>query len=401
MATNSLNRKKNKVVIFAQSYGEIENCLYVVKENLKCKNSVTIVIPGLHDFYIFMQELNKHVFHNKINIIYFDFDKYRDRYLELLKDYSALQVRKQNKVYIIKWVFQSIRSAIEERTYNRSLYKNYLSELKGSEIYFFTRFCVPYNLYVLKKLSKSNNLIYMYITRKRTFQELDRGFGEGLSKVKYNNLRDILKLLRLKIVYGLDSKMIRIIINNVPYIPDNFMKKNVYKIISQEESNKLLENFDYNQFNIFNVHNYKIIYFDQRYFYRDNLVDTKIIQKEINSIFNILSKYFTNEEIAIKYHPGDDTENNKIKIGTVLDNYIPAEYLYNDYVKIYLSFSSGSLGNVEKGLAVSLIDLVTYKTEEIREKVKKATLKKSYSNILFPKSLDDFERIVISVLEKT
>jgi len=238
----------------------------------------------------------------------------------------------------------------------------------------------------------------MYISRKRTFQELDEGYGEGLSKVKINNIRDLLLLVKLKIIYGLDSTMIRIIINKVPYIPDKFMKHKVHKIIPEETSKKLLEDFDYKQFNVFDVANYSIIYFDQGYFYRDNFVDIDLFQNEINAIFNILSKYFTNEEIAIKYHPGDNADKNKINAGTVLDNYIPAEFLYSNNVKMYLSFSSGSLGNVEKGLAVSLVDLITYKTDGIREKVREATLKKSYSNILFPASLDDFEKIVISLL---
>ena len=192
--------------------------------------------------------------------------------------------------------------------------------------------------------------------------------------------------------------MIRIIINNVPYIPDSFMKNHVYKIISQEESKKLLENFDYNQFNVFDVHNYKIIYFDQKYFYRDDMVDPEKFEKEINLIFNILGKYYTDEKIAIKYHPGYLSDKNMIKTGSVLENYIPAEFLYSDNVKMYLSFSSGSIGNVKQGLVVSLIDLITYKTEIIREEVRGALLRKSYSNILFPQSLEDFENIVTNSL---
>ena len=66
---------------------------------------------------------------------------------------------------------------------------------------------------------------------------------------------------------------------------------------------------------------------------------------------------------------------------------------------MYLSFSSGSICNVKEGLVVSMIDLITYKTDEIRKKIKSATLKKSHTKILFPKSFDEFEKLIINVLE--
>ena len=381
-----VNRQNRKIIIFAQSYGEIENCLYLSKKNLQYNNSVTIVIPGFYDLFKLIRKINEKVFHNTIEIIYFDL-------------FKSEPTKVKNNT--LSRGSQAIVSTIKKRRYNRNLYNKYLAEIKGSEIYFFTRFYVPYNLYFLKKLSKNNKLIYMYISRKRTFQELDEGYGEGLSKIKIDNIRDLLHLIKLKIEYGFDSTMIRIIIHKVPYIPDKFMKQKVYKIISEEESKKLLGSFDYRQFNVFDVTKYSIIYFDQRYFYRDNFVDTEIFQKEIDAIFNILSKYFTNDEIAIKYHPGDYTDKNKIKIGTILDSFIPAEFLYSDNVKMYLSFSSGSLGNVEKGLAVSLVDIITYKTEEIRKKVKAAILNKSHTDIIFPKSLSEFENIVFNIQEHT
>lgn len=374
-----------KVVIFCQSYGEIENCLYVAKHNREGNNSVTIVIPGHRDLFTFLKKINETAFHDTINIIYLDM--FRPK-VEKTRDTP------------ISWAYHAFINMIKERRHNGELHDKYLAGLRGTEIYFFTRFAVPYNLYFLRKLHKNNKLVYMHIARKRTFQELDKGFGEGLSRFKPQNILDLLRLIRLKIVYGLDMTLIQIRLNRVEYLPDRFMEKEVDRIISEEESRELLQDFDYKEFKVFDAGNFSIMYFDQRYFYRDELVDADTFKREIDEVFNILRKYFTDEEIAVKYHPGDYTDKTMINIGTVVDSYIPAEFLYNDNVKMYLSFTSGSLGNVEKGLAVSLIDVITYKTEEIREQLREAIIRKSHSDILFPKSLEEFEKIVISVREQ-
>lgn len=375
-----------KVVIFCQSYGEIENCLYVAKHNSERNNSVTIVIPGHQDLFTLLKRINERVFHDTINIIYLKM--FRPR-VEKTIDTP------------ISWAYHASINMIKERRCNRELHDKHLAGLRGTEIYFFTRFAVPYNLYFLRKLHKNNKLVYMHIARKRTFQELDKGYGEGLSKFKPESILDLLRLIRSKIVYGLDMTLVKIRINKVEYFPDRFMAREVDRIISEEESRELLRDLDYQEFKVFDTGNFSIIYFDQRYFYRDELVDTDTFKREINGVFNILRKYFTDEEIGIKYHPGDYTDKTMINIGTVLDSYIPAEFLYNENVKMYLSFTSGSLGNVEKGLAVSLVDIITYRTEEIREQLREAVIRKSHSDILFPKSLEEFEKIVISVREQT
>jgi len=62
-----------------------------------------------------------------------------------------------------------------------------------------------------------------------------------------------------------------------------------------------------------------------------------------------LSKYFPENEIARKYHPHSPGDKTMIKTGDVLPDFIPAEFLYNDNVKIYLSLFSGSIANVENG----------------------------------------------------
>ena len=114
-----------------------------------------------------------------------------------------------------------------------------------------------------------------------------------------------------------------------------------------------------------------------------------------------MSKYFPEEEIARKYHPYLPTDKEMIKIGDVLPDFIPAELLYNENVKMYLGACSNCITNVGKGLAVSLIDLISFKNDKIREHLKEALIQRSRSEILFPQSLEEFERILINMKGRT
>ena len=86
-----------------------------------------------------------------------------------------------------------------------------------------------------------------------------------------------------------------------------------------------------------------------------------------------------------------------VDTGEVIEDFIPGEFLYNDNIRMYLSLFSCTIANVEKGLAVSLADLITFRDDETREQLRKMLLRMSRSEILFPKSLDEFERILIKL----
>jgi len=129
-------------------------------------------------------------------------------------------------------------------------------------------------------------------------------------------------------------------------------------------------------------------------------VDKSKFGKELGRIFDILSKYFPEKEIARKYHPGYSSDKTMIKIGDVLPDFIPAELLYDDGVKMYLSVFSFSIANVEKGLAVSIADLISFKSDELKNRLKERLIQRSKSKIVFPESLDEFERILIDLKEQ-
>lgn len=243
----------------------------------------------------------------------------------------------------------------------------------------------------------------MKISMKRTFTELNRGYGDGLSRVKLKTFKDHIRLLRLKLIYGHELSLICVIIANGTYISDLFMQNYVNDVIEQKESQKLIKSLNYNRFNIFNKYKYRLIYFDQGYIGRDDVINSQLFKKRMKTIFKVIKKYFNNDEIGIKYHPGDNSAKNWHNVGMEIDRSIPAEYLYNKRVNIYLSFSSGSIGNIgkyknEKGVVVSLVDYIFNKNEARRTKTKKAILDKSYSKIMFPKSIQEFEKIVVNTL---
>ena len=156
-------------------------------------------------------------------------------------------------------------------------------------------------------------------------------------------------------------------------MPDKFMKEKVDRVIEQEEKNETMKDFDLSRFKIFEVGNYSVIYFDDSLFEAGYITDKDVFKRELSEIFNILAKYFPEKEIARKYHPGYPGDKAMIKIGDVLPDFIPAELLYNDNIKMYLSPFSFSIANVEKGLAVSIADLITLKDEKIKNPLSQVT----------------------------
>ena len=368
------------IVVFCQSYGEIGNCLYIAKRNSQGSNSITIVIPGNHDLFMLLKKINERIFYGTINIIYFEL--FRPR-LGRPKDIT------------VNWAFWHFIDMIKEKRYNRRLYNKYLAKLRGAEIYFFTRSFVPHNLYFLRKLHRHNKLVYMHIAG------IHKGYGDGVSKHNSENILDLLGLIRSKIVYGLDMTMARLPHVKFDYLPDRFMENEVDRIIGKEESRELLRDFDYKEFKIFETGIYSIIYFDQSLSDRDYIPDIDTFKRELDEVFDILRKYFTDKEIAIKYHPGYASDKTVINIGTVLPTFIPAELLYNEKVKMYLAIASYSIANVERGLAVSLLDLISFRSHETREQLREALISRSHSDILFPKSLEEFENIVARIREQT
>jgi len=175
-------------------------------------------------------------------------------------------------------------------------------------------------------------------------------------------------------------------------MPDSYLKTEFDQVIEGNERDEMLEGFKLSRFRIFDSTKYRVIYFfDDEEDYSEN---GGTFEKVIGNIFNILQKHFSEKEIARKYHPGYHSDDTIIETGDIIPDFIPAELLYDDNIKLYLGACSAAMSNVEQGLVVSILDLISFSNEQTREQLKEILLRTAHSKILFPRSLDEFEEIL-------
>jgi len=359
----------SKVVIFGESYGQIEYVLHLVTQNWH-DYPITLVIPGFHDLFKFFKAINEKVFHDEINLIY----------LEPYQPGRA-KARGMNK---IPHVFPDI---IRERQYLKETWTKHFAELAGCEVFFLSRGFSGLKFYLLKKLSERNRLVYI------STQSPSR-----TSKYTPANIFEWANLAMWKLTYGRDVVLGRTpFLKGVLYMPDRFMDKEVDRIIDVKERDEMMESFDLSPFRVFDVGSYSVIYFDQDLTGAGYISNSNMFKQELTGIFDILGKYFPQKEIALKYRPGYSGDKTMIKAGAILPTFIPAEWLYNESVRVYLGIFSRSIANVGKGLVISIADLISFKSDEIRNEQKEELIQVSKSKILFPKSLDEFERILVDL----
>ena len=360
-----------KTVLFTTNYGRLELALYLAQNN----SPMTLVIPDNHDLFKYYQAINEKVFHNTINLIYVD-------------TYHS----KSAKAGLINKILNIVPNIIRKRRHLKEIYNKYLAELEGYEVFFYSRsFCGPL-LYLLKKLSKRNTLVY-----------IDTSTPDWNPMLKYTptNIIHLVSLIIGKLTYGRDISLGKLPhVKGFLYIPDRFIRKQVDRVISREEINEMTKDFDLSRFRVFDAANHSVIYFDQPVVETGWVTDQDTYRRELTQIFDILSKHFPEKEIARKYRPNFPSDKTLIKVGDVLPDFIPAEFLYNDNVKMYLVVGSTSVAKLEKGLAVSVLNLVTFDSDKLKEHVRKGLIELSHSEILFPQSLDEFEQILIDLTEK-
>ncbi len=362
----------SKVVIFGESYGQIEYVLHLVTQNWH-DYPITLVIPGLYDLFEFFKVINEKVFHSAINLIY-------------LEPYQPGRARARG-INKIPHVFPDI---IRERRYLKEIWNKYFAELEGCEVYFLSRGFNGLKVYLVKKLSERNRLVYIYTqSPSRT------------SKYTPANIFEWAKLAIWRLTYGRDAVMGRTpFIKGFLWMPDKFMEKAVQRVIDIAEVDKITKGFDLSPFRVFDVGSYSVIYFDDGLIGIGYISDDDTFKRELTNIFSIVGKYFPEKEIAVKYHPGYSGSKTLLEVGDILPSFIPAELLYHENVKLYLGIFSRSIAHVDEGLVVSLADLISFKSDEISNKQKEELIQVSKSKILFPKSLDEFERILIDVTGK-
>jgi len=362
----------NEIVIFCESYPQIKNALYLITENY-CSHPTTVVITGHNDLLKFSKVINEKAFDNNINIVSFE-------------SFPAQMAGNSRKIIKMLYLIPDI---IRERSYLRAIYEKYFARLVGADIYFCGRCFNPSSFYLLKRLSKVNRIIYMPDPTYDVVQVL---------KSTPNNIRELVIWFRFKAAYGHDLMISQFpYLRNIPTMPDSFFEKRVHRVIKQEERNKMLQDFDTSVFRVFDEGKCSVLYLDEDPVGGGYISDSEDFRNTMGNIFNTLKKHFPENSIARKYHPNFHGNRDLIKIGIILPDFIPAEFLYNDKIKVYLGLYSLALANVTKGTVVSLMYLFNFKNETSREQVKNEFLQWSHTNVLFPKSLDEFEKILIDI----
>lgn len=370
----------NEVVIFCESYPQIKNTLYLAGRNYP-DHSVTIVTTEMNNLHEFFNLVNERVFQGGLNVVHFD-------------SYQGRTAKTGSRILKALYLVPDI---IRERGYLKSVFNKHFAQLKKAEVFFFSRCFNPSTFHLLKTLDKTNRLVYM---PDPTYDVL------SIDKTAPENLAELVYLLKCKLVYGYDISLGKHPLGQrILCMPDKFLRERVGRIISREERDNLLHDFDISQYTVFDSTNYNAIYFhdDLRVLTGyDYIADAKAFERRLTEVFNIMGKYFPEDKVALKYHPGSDSSQGTatLPFGKRLPDFIPAEFLYNDKIKMYLGISSMALANVEKGLAVSLIDLIDFKNDTIRERLKEYLIEWSRSEVLFPRSLDEFEKILVGIKQE-
>lgn len=357
-----------RTLIFIESYGEIKQCLFITKKKLNAGNKVTIVISLNDDLYKFFTKLNNKVFNNKIELLFWDFVR-----------------NKKCSGGFGRRLLHHAKEIVREKGSLINFYKKYLLSIVNAEVYFFTRYCNLYDYYFLNKLYKKNCLTLINTV----------DFREHISSFYPKSIRDVLRYYKLKFIYGFNISLIQLPHGIYGYIPDGFIQRTVKREISVEEGERYLKNFSIDEFKVFNAQKFKIIYFDQPLVPRR--VEEKEFKDKINKIFHIILKYFKESDLGIKHHPMWKSDRSFFTAGIEIEDFMPAEFLYNENVKVYISFSSGAIVRIEKGTVISIIDLVTFKDEREKRFIKERLIQRAYSKILFPQTMTEFENILKNV----
>lgn len=354
------------IVVICQAYTQINNAVYLLNNNWQ-QCSITLIILNLKNLNKFFKVVNEKVYDNTINVIFIERFKV-----------SRVPGRKIiNKFYVIPDI-------IREKQYLKTAYNKYFFYLKGAQVFFSSRHFSDYALYMLRKIDRSNNLTYIPDPAADLLP---------LYTSQPSNITDFVRLCICKLVFSWDIGMVEFLGSRFPIIPEKFMLKKVHRIVSREERDIMLKDVNYSNFNIFNADKYDVIYFGHNA--KGVRASQDVLKYELDKVFSLLNKFFTESKIASKYHPGrvNDTI---IKVGVILEDYIPAQFLINKTTKLFISIFSTSLTHVEKGTVVSLLDLISVRDQELKRSLKERLIKASKEKILFPKSLDELEKILIT-----
>ncbi len=359
-----------QIIIFCEAYGQQNFVLQLAMQNYH-DHSVTIVIPMFPNLFMFFDIVNRKVFDGKLNLVY-------------IEPFQSRRIKTKG----INRMLSILPDVIKERNYLKEVWEKHFGELLGCDIYFCSRGFNGITFYLLSKLTKNNRLIYVSVA----------SFAPSCwSEYTPRNVTEVASLIILRLTYGSN-----VMLGQLPYykgffyMPDKFIEE-VDKVMGKVEINKMMDGFDLSPYRMFDVDNYSVLFFSQPLLNAGYIPDGDAYKQELVAVFTILGKYFPSYKIGMKCHSEYDSSERLVNCDNILPTFVPAELLYNDSVKLYLTIFSHGVSGVEKGLVVSIIDLISFKSEKIKEKLKDDLIQASKSIILFPKTLDEFERMLIDL----
>ena len=362
-------KKSENMVVFVQSYPNLINTLYLMKNSIYYNETSICVIKNIN-LYKFLITI-KDSFNNKINISHIEDDEI---------SFTS--------------IYEFLKSFIKKKKVLKKISLNY--KFNNCDIYFFSRSFTTLGLFLLKANNYHNKFIHIPDPGCDVYKIKD----SKPKSFKQLILILIYKLLYGKeLVYGYAGRKL-----NTPYffkISDNFFDKNVHLSLKIEERKILQSNFSLQEFIGKNNKTYQVVYFDKDMI-RDNLCDKFLYDDELKSIFYLLLKYINKDDLAKKYKPGRNTKLNKKRInyGVIIDDYVPAEFLINSNVKLYLGMTSMAMSNIEKGNIISLVNLVTYLDPIKKERsVYNLEKRKKVNKIYYPNSIIEFEKLLHKFLK--
>ena len=159
------------IVIFCESYSSLAYTLYCLT-NENGYTTATIFIPVLEDLFHLMEDLNEYVFDNKLNIVYY-------------KNYVPRWTQRNG----MKRLLYIVPDIIAERRYLRQFFNSYFARVENADIMFPSPGYNGAKIYVLKRLSKKNRLVFV-----------DPGGPLYMGKYFPRSIRDIAVLMIYKMV---------------------------------------------------------------------------------------------------------------------------------------------------------------------------------------------------------
>ncbi|MFC1945680.1 hypothetical protein ACFLW1_00605 [Chloroflexota bacterium] len=361
-----------EVLLLCEAYGEVGAGLYVLEEAARLERHVTICVSGNADLYRFFQEVNTGFYNNELNVVP----------LTLFQSEAPAQSG-------LKRFFTMAADICRVRSYYGRLYWEHMRGFWGAEVYFFTRYFTPNNYYYLRRLARDNQIVLMSVI----------DWEKDLDTSPWQNVRHLLRLVKLKLQYGWDMTYARLPHSTFEYIKEGFIQRWVGRVYALAETEKRVGKLPVEKYGAAFHSDCRVMFFDQPLVGSGRVPDAEQYRRELEAIFGVIGRYFKETEIGVKYHPADRKERSITGVGRVIEDWIPGEMLYSPSIKLYLGISSGALANVENGLVVSLLDLVTFKDAGAKLFIRENLLARSRSQVLFPQTIEELEDIVRGVKE--